>query len=282
MASDPDKQWQQMNSAWHPSRPSANPPYKDYNLHLNSLWFTQKIISFPPASMNLKIGTFSSNGKVECEVRGRTVDYTFVAVLYIPETMIKTKFRIRWNSGNPGGTVNAEQRHSSPRILTVRELKLYRDRYSEKLAKWAEARKGTLVGNGECWTLAADGLKAIGAMRSPGFWHGYLLLIFNRDKFVYNGGLKERGVVRGDIIQLFHGHFKSKDGGRKVAEPGHTSIIVKVDYEGVLHVLEANATPDKKVVEGEYDLREMIKGEIRIFRAVSKGWSGEELGDLKW
>ena len=203
-------------------------------------------------------------------------------VVYVLDTMIKTHFRIRWHSKNPLQTVKSEQRHSSPRMLTTKELENYRDRYSEKLARWTEARKATLVGDGECWTLAANGLEAIGAMRSPGFWHGYLLFIFNRDQSIYNGGLKERGVVRGDIIQIFHGHFKRREGGRKVAEPGHTGIVVKVDYKGVLYVLEANATPDKKVAEGEYDLREMVKGEVRIFRAVSKEWSGQELDELRW
>jgi len=276
-----DKEWDQMKSGWHPSRPSANPPYKDYNIGLTASWFTCRPLTFPTPAMNLKAGTFSLNGKVDWDERRKTL--TYLAVIFVLETMIKTKIRITWNVSNPMRTVVVEQKHYSPKILTIRELEEYRDRYSEKLAGWIENRKGTLVGDGECWTLAANGLKAVGAMVSPGSWHGYLLFIFNRDQLIYTGGLKERGVVRGDIIQLFHGHFQTKEGRRKVAEPGHTSIIVKVDYRGILYVMEGNATPDKKVVEGEYDLREMIKGEVRIFRAVGKDWSGEELGeDLKW
>jgi len=256
MSSTLDEEWQQMKLAWHPSRPSSNPPHRDYNLGLGSLWYSSNPVGFPPPSMKLKPSTFNAKISFDIQPHGTTFDHTMYNVIYIINTMITTRFRVTWNSSNLLRTVKAKQMHTSPRILTIEELQLYRDRYSENLAKWAEAQKGSLVGDGECWTLAADGLEAIGAMRSPGYWHGYLL-------------------------QIFHGHFKTKEGGRKVVEPGHTSIIVRVDYNGVLYVLEGNATPNRKVVDGEYDLRQMIKGEIRIFRAVSKNWSGEELVESK-
>ena len=148
---------------------------------------------------------------------------------------------------------------------------------------------GRQVGNGECWTLAHDGLKAIAAtcseqgqepcMPSQSYIHGVAVYTFiPATKPDSNPGrsVLEAGVGRGDIVQILSAHFKSRDGRRQAwaGDPDHTAVVTSVDRNGVIAVAEQNVGGVKKVRTGSYDLSEMFKGEVRIFRAVGESWLG--------
>jgi hypothetical protein len=91
------------------------------------------------------------------------------------------------------------------------------------------------------------------------------------------GGVREAGVARGDIVQLLSAHFKSKDGRSEkwAGAPDHTAVVVFVEPNEVVRVVEQNIAGVKKVREGSYDMSEMVKGEVRIFRAVGERWVGK-------
>lgn len=77
-------------------------------------------------------------------------------------------------------------------------------------------------------------------------------------------------------MQLLSAHFRAKDGSQKWAgSPDHTAVVTGVDSEGVLSVVEQNVGGVKRVQRGKYDMGELVKGEVRIFRAVGVGWVGE-------
>jgi len=90
-------------------------------------------------------------------------------------------------------------------------------------------------------------------------------------------GILGAGVARGDIIQLLSAHFRSKDGRSEMwaGAPHHTAVITRVDSNGVLRTVEQNVGGVKKVQKGSYDMEELVKGEVRIFRAVGTDWAGE-------
>jgi hypothetical protein len=148
---------------------------------------------------------------------------------------------------------------------------------------------GQQVGDGECWTLAHHGLQAIAAkcsargqepcITSQSLIHGHILYSFIPSVSPYpepRGGVLEAGVARGDIIQLLTAHFHAKNGSQKWAgSPDHTAVITRVDSNGVLSVVEQNVGNVKKVQRGSYDMSELVKGEVRIFRAVGINWAGE-------
>jgi hypothetical protein len=160
--------------------------------------------------------------------------------------------------------------------------------YNEDVATWCESQMGTQVGNGECWTLANDALKAVATSRtsagqepcmaSQAFVHGGL--IFSYLPAVSSspnppGGIKEAGVARGDIIQFLSAHFK--DGGRQqwAGMPDHTSVITGVKADGTLEVVEQNSGGVKIVKRGSYEMGQLVGGEVRIFRPVGKSWIGD-------
>lgn len=154
---------------------------------------------------------------------------------------------------------------------------------------------GQQVGDGECWTLARNALVAVGeklssrgqepCMTSQSYVHGCLIYSFVPAKSPYpepRGGIREAGVVRGDIIQLYEAHFKAKDGMSQkwAGAPDHTAVIVGVDHNGVLKVVEQNVGGVKRVQLGSYDMSELVSGEVRIYRAVGENWVGNL--DPKW
>jgi hypothetical protein len=163
-------------------------------------------------------------------------------------------------------------------------------RYSNAVASWCESMMGQQVGDGECWTLANEALLAVGAectsrgqepcMSSQSYIHGFLIYSYDPALSPYpqpKGGIKEAGVARGDIVQLQTAHFRSKDGltQKWAGAPDHTAVVVDVDHNGILKVVEQNVGGVKKVRDGSYDMSELVKGEVKIFRAVGENWIGK-------
>jgi hypothetical protein len=161
---------------------------------------------------------------------------------------------------------------------------------SDAVASWSESKLGTQVGNGECWTLANEALKAVAAscpsrdvepcMSSQSLVHGYEIYSFvpaSSPQQRPPGGVLEAGVARGDVIQILKGVFKSKDGMRTqyAGDPDHTAVVTSVERDGRVKVVQSNVGGSKNVAKGEYDLSEMVSGEARIFRAVAESWVGK-------
>ncbi|KAG0652203.1 altered inheritance [Hyphodiscus hymeniophilus] len=279
-----------------PSRsPEPRVQMEDLDLDLKSLWFTKQPVAFPPASINRLPGSRTYASSSGWSSTGVRKTYTFIGAIRDTTTLGTTIVRLTWDGSNPGVTVKAQQRHvPPPRKLSRSELEAYRDQYSDAVAAWSESQIGRQVGNGECWTLANNALIAVGGqcssrgqvpcMPSQSYTHGHIVYSFIPAKSPYpepRGGLLEAGIARGDIIQLLSAHFKSPDGGQKWAgAPDHTAVITGVGPNEVLRVVESNAGGVKTVQKGEYNMKEMVKGEVRIFRAVGTDWAGEL--DPKW
>jgi hypothetical protein len=117
-------------------------------------------------------------------------------------------------------------------------------------------------------------------MSSQSYTHGHIIYEFILAKSPHpepRGGVLEAGVTRGDIIQLLSAHFKSRDGKSEkwAGAPDHTAVVTGVDPNGVLRVVESNVGGIKRVQKGSYDMEELVKGEVRIYRAVGESWAGK-------
>ncbi|TVY85554.1 hypothetical protein LSUE1_G000054 [Lachnellula suecica] len=277
-----------LSSKPKPQLTSSHEP-RDLDLDLKSLWFAQSPPKFPPPSLG-QAGKISYASSSSWSSNGARRTHTFHAVIQDNTTMARTKIIISWDASNPGVTVNAQQKHyPPPRKLSRHELDDCQQRYSGAVANWCESKMGQKVGNGECWTLAHDALKAVAAkcisrgqepcMASQSLIHGHILYTFVPASCPHpepRGGVLEAGVARGDIIQLLTAHFHGKNGSQKWAgAPDHTAVVTGVDSRGVLSVVEQNVGNVKNVQTGSYDMSELVKGEVRIFRAVGANWAGE-------
>jgi hypothetical protein len=146
----------------------------------------------------------------------------------------------------------------------------------------------TQVGNGECWTLANNGLAAIASdcvargqepcMTSQSYVHGALIYEKIGSKHPEpSGGVLTAGVARGDILQFWKARLEARDGSswKSAGAPDHTAVITRVEENGVLTTVEQNIGNLKIVKKGSYDVDELVEGEVRIFRAVGVEWVGQ-------
>ncbi|KAG9232754.1 putative altered inheritance of mitochondria protein 3 [Amylocarpus encephaloides] len=234
------------------------PPPRDLDLDLQSLWFASSPPAFPPPTISHSRLTHATTSGWSSNGVRKT--HTFSAVVQDNGTLARTNIHLTWDASNPGLTVKAQQRHTPPPpALSRYELDDCRQRYSERVASWSESMKGRQVGDGECWTLANEALKAVA------------LTYHNPSR-----SAQEAGVARGDVLQILAAVFKSKDGLRTswAGDPDHTAVVTGIAHDGKLSVVESNVGGVKKVQVGSYDLSEMTKGEVRIFRAVGESWAG--------
>ncbi len=157
--------------------------------------------------------------------------------------------------------------------------------YGERLAAWCERQMGKKVGNGECWTLANDGLKAVAeeckargeepCMASQSLAHGAQVYSFVSPNPPSHPSVLDAGVRRGDLIQFWTARFENEHGWKTAGMPDHTSVVVNVRSDGVMEVLEQNVGGVKIVKKGEYDLGTLTEGEVRVFRPVGVSWLGD-------
>lgn len=123
---------------------------------------------------------------------------------------------------------------------------------NRKVLAFANSRLGQQVGNGECWTLAAEACKDAGAYLTGVYCFGRKL-----------GPLDT--PLPGDILQLEQAQFKARFGIQ--AFPRHTAVIEKVEGRTVLGVLHQNmGSAGKTVSRATFRLEDKIEGVADIFR----------------
>jgi hypothetical protein len=190
---------------------------------------------------------------------------------------------LTWESSDPTGTVEAKQRHySPPALLPSTELVKAYELYGDKIVQWCYARMGQQVGNGECWTLADEALKAVGEQTNPpcmpsqSLVHGHIVY----EHVHGHSPVWADDIIRaGDIVQWLSAKYERRERGRivygsSVGAPDHTAVVTKYS-DGVILVLHQNTGGAKVVKTGEFRFAEMVGGEIRIYRPIWKNWAGE-------
>ena len=127
-----------------------------------------------------------------------------------------------------------------------------------KVLAYAETQLGNRVGNGECWTLAAQALISAGAMPARGYTFGRKLA-------------QGEAVCPGDIIQFESAHFEGHDGARhwwrQLGSPHHTAVVRKVIRATRYEILEQNPNP---VASDTIDFATLKSGSYEIYRPQTR------------
>lgn len=186
-----------------------------------------------------------------------------------------------------------------PQPLDRETLIIAHNTYGELMASFAEGyiEARQYCARGECWDLAAEGLKQfdqLGYVEKPipslSRTHGHLIASFNADVDgtpigIWRGG--DDRVRRGDIVQWRSVTIEINVGwGRGVATlgaPDHTSIIttdlvpgcpvedgewLDISRFGTLEVAEQSVSTGELPKKAEYDLCGLKQGEVWIYRPV--------------
>lgn len=128
---------------------------------------------------------------------------------------------------------------------------------NRKVLDFALGQMGRQVGNGECWTLAAEALKVAGAQRPNGYVFGRLLA-------------SSETALPGDIIQFTNCRFEERSAWRTrwIVAPHHTAIIFSVD-QGQAVVVQQNADNIRRVQKTNMNLSSLVSGSYKIYRPLS-------------
>lgn len=127
-----------------------------------------------------------------------------------------------------------------------------------RILAFAEARLGTQVGNGECWTLAAEALKAAGA-EPP------LQYVFGRE-------VSTSDVRPGMVLQFESARFEGPGYYQVYGAPNHTAIVASVRGSTV-QILHQNVNGDRTVQYGELKLGDLVSGTLTVYQPLPKGTS---------
>ena len=128
---------------------------------------------------------------------------------------------------------------------------------SQSVLQYAAARTGQQVGDGECWTLANEALKASGAI-TP-YSSNFDAYVFGKEVY--------RDFQSGDIIQWENVTLKTANSQYNF--PHHTSIVASANGN-VVNVYHQNINGDRHVRYETYDLSTKISGMIRVYRPIPR------------
>lgn len=134
---------------------------------------------------------------------------------------------------------------------------------NQKVLKFAEDHLGKPVGDGECWTLARDALRAAGA-RLPGY-DGTA-----KTTNVFGRRLKpDEKSLPGDVVWFEKVKMTHKD-GRTAAMPFHAAIISKVEDGGLILLHQNYGAGENRRKVQRLDLigYQKTEGEMSIYRPI--------------
>lgn len=117
---------------------------------------------------------------------------------------------------------------------------------------FCQKNRGKKVGDGECWALANEAFKHIGAQRPAG-----QLRVWGRRL-----DLRRELPAPGDILECDRTKFS--DGSYVSAQ--HTAVIMSVHSEACVRIAEQNFAGRKKVSERELKLSGIRGGSIAVYR----------------
>jgi hypothetical protein len=127
---------------------------------------------------------------------------------------------------------------------------------NQQVLAFARQHLGKRVGNGECWTLAADAITAAGGERPRGYVHGRELR-------------PGETVLPGDIMQFNSVRLENRKGWRTMGHPHHTAVIQSASGSKTYSLLHQNfggGEEGKKVQSITINLGELTSGTVTIYR----------------
>jgi hypothetical protein len=130
---------------------------------------------------------------------------------------------------------------------------------NQKVLQYARSQMGRQVGNGECWTLADQALRAAGAHR-PGT-AGYATYVFGKR-------ISRRSLQPGDVIQFEGVTFKHTDPNGSWSTnsfPHHTAIVVSVRGNRIT-LLNQNVNGNRTVQTTTISMADFQGGTMTYFR----------------
>lgn len=129
---------------------------------------------------------------------------------------------------------------------------------NQEIVAYVHSKINKRVGDGECWALASESLRLVGAQWDGKYQYGKLLQ--------YDSDC----IYPGDMIQFEKVTVRFQDGNQIFVQkfPHHTAVIYKVNSTGNYVLAHQNVNGKKKVITTSFSIADVKKGKYFIYRPV--------------
>lgn len=256
--------------------PIANNDPPNIDLELSTGWFADvNSMKFPKDLTGLASSTLYSY---------TNEDYTRTIKVRLQDLSI-IEYKFHWKKNNIS-SVKVEMTKFIPSPITCNvpsknELINFHQKFGDHVASWCEHNIGKQILRGECWDLAYEALsKGCGkhAFVSTGLHHGFPILQIEAQNggivFINSTGQADE-IRRGDILQFRSSKFYNPDDGslQTAGMPDHTAVVV-ANNQGKLEVLHQNVSGKRYVIPGDFNLKNLVEGTVRVYRPAPVEWAG--------
>ena len=253
-------------------RPQTNQDFmaNDIDTSESSQWWAQPKM-LPPSlharkDVSVDMQETQSGGVVEKLVSILFMDYS--------QTLITARF----DSNNPSAVELSQHQEPPPPRLRPDQLESAYEQFGRKIAKEAESKQSSVVGNGTPHGFVDELLKLHPDALAPVSTRAYGALVYAN---LANASTQVFDEIRpGDIVTFRNARFQGKVGAMHakyavdVGKPDHVGVVVEWDGSKKKVRVWEQGREHKKVKPESFRMGDLRSGEVRVWRVMSRGWVG--------
>ena len=263
------------------SRPVTEFVARDIDLGERAQWWRTPNNPPPALQGRIKELYFEIDESSSSRRGGRTSITKHVYVLFhdYSQTVITARYD-RDDSTNAA----LEQRHEQPPPIPRQDqLEDFQVKYGADIYIGARSREGTVVGDGDPYTLINELFRLVPNALSPAGCRSYGALVYAN---LANASVQQNDEIRaGDILTFRNSKFQGHKGGlhhkysMEVGKPDHVAVVV--DWDGTKKKVRAyeQGRESKKVKMESFKIGDLRSGEVKVWRVVGRDWIGWGQGE---
>lgn len=253
-------------------RPQVNQDFMacDIDLGASTHWWTQPKM-LPPSLQTRKDVLVDLQ-----ESQAGSIVEKLVSVLFMDysQTIVSARF-----DNNNASDVELDQRQEPPPPrLRPDQLESAYEQFGRKIAKDAESKASSVVGNGTPHSFVDELLKLHKDALLPVSTRAYGALVYAN---LANASTQSYDEIRpGDIVTFRNAKFQGKAGAMHakyavdVGKPDHVGVVVEWDGSKKKVRVWEQGREHKKVKPESFRMGDLRSGEVRVWRVMSRGWVG--------
>lgn len=253
-------------------RPQVNHDFmaSDIDLGASSQWWTQSR-TLPPSLQARKDVLVDVQ-----ESRSGNIVEKLVSVLFMDYS--QTIISARFDSANASDVELDQRQEPPPPRLRPDQLESAYEQFGRRIAKDAESKQSSVVGNGTPTALVDELLKLHKDALAPVSTRAYGALVYAN---LANASTQSYDEIRpGDIVTFRNAKFQGKAGAMHakysvdVGKPDHVGVVVEWDGSKKKVRVWEQGREHKKVKPESFRMGDLRSGEVRIWRVMSRSWVG--------
>ncbi|KAF2999803.1 hypothetical protein E8E13_006397 [Curvularia kusanoi] len=253
-------------------RPQVNQDFmaSEIDISESSQWWAQPK-TLPPSLQARKDVTVDLQ-----ETQSGSIVEKLVAVLFMDYS--QTLITARFDSSNPSGVELDQRQEPPPPRLRPDQLESAYEQFGRKIAKDAESKASSVVGNGTPHGFVDELLKLHKDALAPVSTRAYGALVYAN---LANASTQSFDEIRpGDIVTFRNARFQGKAGAMHakysvdVGKPDHVGVVVEWDGSKKKVRVWEQGREHKKVKPESFRMGDLRSGEVRVWRVMSRNWVG--------